>query len=184
MEHRTGLALAGAVVAIGGSGAIAIGTFAGVIGPNPDDVPAATQPAAAHQSTTEPRRADSRKRRVQRVTRYVDVPMPAPNAAAPAAAPAAPVAAPAAAPAVAPPAAAPAPAPAPVAAAPPAGEAPATHSSASPVAADGEDEAAEDESEATEETREEAAERREDRIDERQDAREERLEAQEEAADD
>jgi len=181
MEHRTGLALAGAVVAIGGSGAIAIGTFTGVIGQNPEDVPAVAQPAAAQQPATEPSRSDRRKRPVQRVTRYVDVPMPAPQAA-PAGNAAAPAAAPAAS-AVAPPAAAVAPAPAPAAVAPPAGEAPATHSSASPVAA-GDDDAPEDRTEATEDRLDEAADRREALVDERQDAREERLEAREEAADD
>ncbi|MGH3354515.1 MAG: hypothetical protein ACRDOJ_01370, partial [Nocardioidaceae bacterium] len=97
MEHRTALALAGAVVAVGGSGAVAVGTFTGAIGPSAEDAQSVVQPTQ-QRSTAAPRRTEEpeQKRPVERVTRTIEVPMPAPEPpAAPAqvAAPAPPVAA-------------------------------------------------------------------------------------------
>lgn len=170
MEHKTGLALAGAVVAVGGSGGIAVGTFTGVLAPPVDDVPTIAQPVARPQPVAESSRAEGRRQRVERVTRYVDVPMPAPPAGATPVAPSAP--------GVAPPAGAVAPAPALPPSAAPGDETPQTHSGASPVAGRDDDAADDDRADewadAREDRGDDAADRREERADDAADRREDR----------
>lgn len=82
MEHKTGLALASAVVVVGGSGVVAWGSFTAAAGSSPADVPVvvAREKAAGDRVARQPRR---RKPRIVRITRVVDVPMPAPAGAAP-----------------------------------------------------------------------------------------------------
>lgn len=81
MEHRRALALAGAVVMVGGSGAVAVGTLTGTIAPDAQDVPAVGPPASVDPGTAE-RRQEAAKPQVTRVTRTVDVPVPLPPAPA------------------------------------------------------------------------------------------------------
>jgi hypothetical protein len=164
MEHKTAMALASAVVMVGGSGAVAVGTLTGAIGPDPEDVPAVPKADLRPIQVGAPGPATGKKPPVERVTRVVDVPFPAPAAApAPPAPPAQ----------VAPP----------VAALPP----------PRPVEVAGVDEAvdddgAEDATEALEEQREERAERLEERREEGAEAleeqREERQDRLEDLADD
>jgi hypothetical protein len=98
MEHKTALALAGAVVMVGACGAVVVGTVTGAVGPDLEDVRPLTLPRAGARAA-EPgqagagRAGDGRQPAVQRVTRYVDVPVPAPAPGAPVA-PAAPAVAP------------------------------------------------------------------------------------------
>jgi hypothetical protein len=85
MEHRTALALAGAVVMVGASGAVVVGTVTGAVGPSLDEVrplslPNAGARAAEPGQAGQRRPTDGGRPAVQRVTRYVDVPVPAPGA--------------------------------------------------------------------------------------------------------
>jgi hypothetical protein len=96
MEHKTAMALASAIVMVGGSGAVAVGTLTGVVGPDPGDVPAVPKADLRPIEVDGPGPAAGKKPPVERVTRYVDVPVPAPAPAAPAPAPVAPVAPPSA----------------------------------------------------------------------------------------
>ena len=82
MEHRTALALAGAVVMVGGSGAVAVGTLTGAIGPDTEHLPVVGPPATVGPGTADRRPAAGGGPRVERVTRFVDVPVPAPAAPA------------------------------------------------------------------------------------------------------
>jgi type IV secretory pathway VirB10-like protein len=174
MENRTALALACATVMVAGSGAFSVGALTGAIGPDPAGVEPVARPSDAQGLQTPPARTVERPR-VERVTRVVDVPVPAPvagRAVAPVAAAAAPSAA----------SALPAPVASPAAPVPVAGTG-AEGTGAAEEQAEERAEAAEEQAEERADAADEQAEALQERREERRDRLEDVRDAREDAAD-